>query len=97
MYQSHESLPTHVVSLSPSPSSCVAVQEVEETWAAGGPEEKIPLFKTFFFMTIKAITRCIFGRAFDDPTQVSKLTEAYFAAWKEMEVRTNVTHLHLFH
>ena len=65
----------------------MSVQEVEETWAASGPEEKIPLFKTFFSMTIKGIARCIFGKTFDDPTQVTNLTEAYFGAWMELEVR----------
>ena len=80
----------------PSPPSRVGVQEVEEAWAAGGTEEKIPLQKTFFYMTIKGIARCIFGKTFDDQTQVNNLTEAYLAAWEEMEVRIGVWHVYVF-
>jgi len=70
---------------------------VEETWAAGGTEEKIPLLKTFFFMTIKGIARCIFGKTFDDPALVNNLSKAYLAAWEEMEVRIGVSHTLAYH
>ena len=76
----------------PSPPSRVGVQEVEETWAAGGTEEKISLQKTFFYMTMKGIARCIFGKTFDDSTLVNNLTKANMAAWEEMEVRIGVSH-----
>lgn len=37
-------------------------------------------------MTIKAIARCILGEMFEDQTKVDNLSEAYMAAWKELEV-----------
>ena len=64
------------------------VQEVEGQWSRLGTGEKIPLLKAAFSMTIKGITRSIFGATFDDQTRVDKLTKAYVGAWDEMEVYT---------
>ena len=61
-------------------------EEVEGQWSQLGTGEKIPLVKMAFSMTIKGITRSIFGAAFDDQTRVDKLIEAYMGAWGEMEV-----------
>ena len=60
---------------------------MEEAWSRLGTDEKIPLKKTAFSMTIKGIARSIFGEAFDDQSQVDKLSDAYMGAWEEMEVR----------
>ena len=65
-------------------------QDVEEAWSQLGAGERVPLKKTAFAMTIRGITRCIFGETFQDQSLVDKVTDAYDRAMGEMEV-----HVHL--
>ena len=62
------------------------MQEVVDQFSRTGGQEKIPLIKTSFSVTIKAIVCCMFGELFDDQTKVDSLSAAYMAAWEEMEV-----------
>ena len=59
---------------------------MEKVWSRLESNDPVPLFETAFSMTIKGITRCLFGESFKDQKLVDRFSAVYISAWTEMEV-----------
>ena len=64
-------------------------------WSSLESEERVPLLKTVFSITIRGIMKCMFDESFQEELQLDMVTAADLSAWEEMAVKLQrVTHLH---